>query len=343
MLVQIYATAVTSLYLAKAKFEYKYKAVAALNLVSALLIPTSAIVLITLFDIKAEARIYSASLIAAMIAIPIIIIILKGSEKLYSNEVWRYLLGRSIPLLPHYLATSLILKSSEISIGRTHGTEALGRYSIAMSVGMLLTIVTGGLISALSPWIIRKIRENSIDKIRDFLYLVTKALALLALGVLAIAPEILAFLAAENFRSALPAVYPLEIAVILSFLSGVIMSGCTYFERGISASVPAIISAAVSVILSVTVLPKVDYRFAGIFALLSYIILAFATARVFKRLSGEYPIHLKKSATAILLTAAYAIVLFTFRTVFLSRIFLALPLVPLLILAAKDIWKMVRE
>lgn len=343
MLAQIFASAVISLYLAKARFEYKYKAVAALNLLSAIVIPFSAVLIILLSNVRAEARIYASSATTLLIAIPIAVLILRQSEKLYSGEMWRYMLRRSIPLLPHYLATALILKAIEISINRSHSTEALGQYSIAMSVGMILTVVTGGILSALSPWIIRKLREGAIDKVRDFLLPVTRALSLLALLILAFAPEILSFLAAEGFREALPAVYPLEIAVIFSFLSSAVMSGCTYYERGGIASVPSLVSALTSVLLSLFILPRVDYRLASFIALTSYFILFLFTTLVFKKLSGEYPLNFKKCAIPLLLALSYAVLLFVFRDILLSRIFLAIPLTPLLILSTKDIWLRIKE
>jgi O-antigen/teichoic acid export membrane protein len=343
MLVQIFANGIISLYLAKARFEYKYKAVAVLNLASAIVTPFSAVVLILLTDIRAEARIYASAFITLFIAVGVAILILRGSEKLYEKQMWRYMLGRSIPLLPHYFATALILKAGEISIGRNHGTEALGMYSIAVSVGMILTIVTGGLLSALSPWIIRKIREGGIGKIREFLLLVTRTLALLSLLILATAPELLTFLAADGFRYGLPAIYPLEIAVILSFISGAIISACAYYERGGITALPSIVSATVSVLLSFIILPRVDYRFAGVFALICYAIMTLLASLVFKRLSGEYPINLKKGAIILLLTMAYATVLYIFRDVLLSRIFLSLPLIPLLLFCAKEIWVKIKE
>ena len=343
MLAQIYATSVISLYLAKARFEYKYRAVALLNLISSVTIPFSAIVLILLTNLRAEARIYASSLVMLLVATPIAMIIIRGSERFYSKEIWKYLLTRSIPMLPHYFATALILKITEISISRNYGTEALGKYSIAISVGMVLTIVTTGILSALSPWIIRKIRDGEIAKIQDFLLALTRALALMSLLVLAIAPELLAFLAADRFRSALPAIYPLEIAVIFSFLSGAIMSGCSYYERGSIAALPSILAAGASIILSLLLLPKVDYRFAGVITLFSYVIMALIASIVFKHLSGKLPIDLKRISMIFLLTIAYATILFMFRGVLVSRIFLSLPILALLLICAKDIWIKVKE
>ena len=343
MFAEILGAAIISLYLAKARFEYKYRTVSALYILSAILAPFSAILVILLTDIRAEARIYSSALITLAIAIPLVFLTVKRADKLFSKDIWRYLLGRSIPLLPHYFATALILKAAEISIGRTHGTAALGQYSIAMSVGMILTVITGGLLSALSPWIMRKIREGNIDKIRDFLLLITRALALVSLLILAIAPEILAFLAADGFRSALVSVYPLELAAVLSFVSGVIMSACAYYEKGGFSSLASIAAAVVSVVLSFVVLPMVDYRFAGLFALISYLVMSLISSFIFKRLSGEFPINIRKSSLIFLFTFIYAGVLFLFRGALLSRIFLAMPILALLLISSKEIYEKIRE
>ena len=343
MLAEIFASAVLSVYIARARFEYKYRAVALLNTLSAILAPFTALSLIFLTEVRAEARIYSSSIVAVLIALPIACIVINRSERLFAGEMWRYLLARSLPLLPHYFASALILKSIEIGIGRSHGSDALARYSIAVSVGMILTIVTGGLLSALSPWIIRKIKEGDTERVRDFLLLVTKALSLVALLILAGAPEVTAFLAAEDFRQALPSVYPLEIGVILSFLAGALMSGCAYYERSFISSIPALVSGLVSLTLSLFLLPRMDYRFAGILPLCSYIILAVLTALLFKRMSGEYPIALGRCLGVIALALGYATLLYLFKDVLISRIFLALPLLPLLFIEAKGIYARVRE
>ena len=108
-------------------------------------------------------------------------------------------------------------------------------------------------------------------------------------------------------------------------------------------AIPSIASATVSVLLAFLVLPKVDYRLAGVFALVCYSVMTLLAALVFKRLSGEYPVNLKKSSGILLLTIAYATILFMFRGVILSRIFLSLPLVPLLLFCARDIWVKIRE
>ena len=151
MLLQIFSNTVIAFYTGKARFEYKYKSVAILNLLSSLGIPILSILIIFLTRIRSEARIIGSCVAAALIAAGVLIEMLSKSKRLFDGEVWKFLLKFNLPLIPHYLSMSMILRIGEITVGRSFGTEALGRYSVAMSVGMSLTIITNGLLSALSP------------------------------------------------------------------------------------------------------------------------------------------------------------------------------------------------
>ena len=343
MITQIFASAVIGFYAGRARFEYRYKDVAFLNIASALGAPLLSILLILLTQFKGEARIIGTSLTLLICAAPILYTILKRSRVLFDKEIWRFLLRFNLPLLPHYFAMSLILRVGEMTIGRVYGTEALGKYSVAISVGMSLTMISGGLLSALSPWMLRKIRSGDIDKIRDFLLTLTKALSLICLLLLTIAPEAIKILTPRNFHDALPAVYPLALCVIPSFIAGALTSGEMYYEKSGITALPSIIAALISCALSLLLLPRIDYRFSAIFALLAYVALATFGALIFKRMSGNIPIHVKKSITTLALTITYALLLFLFRGVLASRILLAIPLIPALIMLGKNIYQEIKE
>ena len=343
MIAQIFASAAIGFYTGRARFEYRYKDVAFLNIASAIGAPLLSISLILLTKLKGEARIIGTSLTLMICAIPIIYIILKRSSVLFDKEIWRFLLRFNLPLLPHYLSMSLILRVGEMTVSRVYGTEALGKYSVALSVGMSLTMISGGLLSALSPWMLRKIKSGEMDKIRDFLLTLTKALSLICLLLLTIAPEAIKILTPHAFHDALPAVYPLALCVIPTFLAGAMTSGEMYYEKSGITALPSIIAAAISCALSLLLLPKMDYRFSGIFTLLSYIALAAFGTLIFKRMSGNVPIHVKKSITTLALTIGYALLLFLFRDVLASRILLAIPLLPALLTLGRTIYREIKE
>ncbi len=343
MLLQIFANTVISLYTAKARYEYRYKSAAMLNIISAFGIPMVSVLLVLLTDLAGEGRIYGSCAVLVTMAIPLLFILLKRSKKIFNGGIWRFLLKFNLPLLPHYFAMSMILRIGEITVGRCFGTTALGRYSVAISLGMSLTVVTNGILSALSPWMLRKIKSHGMDEIRDLLLILAKGLSVLALIFLSFSPEVIKILTPEDFHSALPAVYPLLISVVPMFLSSALMSGEMYYEKNTVSSLPSIAAALVSILLTLLILPRTDYRVVSLFVFSAYTVLLMLNALIFKRLSGEYPIHIKKTVITALLSIFYAAVLFMFRDYLQSRIVLMLPLLPILFVIGRQAWERIRE
>ena len=343
LLLQIFANTVVAFYTAKARFEYRYKSVTVINLISSFCIPFVSIAFILLTNLRSEARIIASAITLSIVGVFALYDTLKRSTKIFNKEIWLFLLRFNLPLLPHYLSVSLIMRIGEIMIGRTYGTDDLGKYSIAVSIGLALTVITSGILSALSPWILRKVRSQESEKIRDVLFLVTKLISILCLLLLSGAPELLKILTTEAFFSALPAVYPLTLSVIPIFLSNALISAEMYFEKSALTALPAIAGATVCIALSIFVLPLVDYRFASVFVLVSYLFLTSFSTLVYKRLSGAFPLKIKATLSVFGLTLGYATLLFLLRGVFLSRVILALPLLPALFITAKQVLPIIKE
>ena len=343
MLFHIMLNAIVSFYTAERRYCYSYKSVALINLTSAFGIPLLSIALIVLTPYHAEARIIASAVLAGLIGIPLLTVILRRGRKIFDLEIWRYLLKFNLPLLPHYLSVAVIMRVGEITVERVYGVETLGKYAVSMSVGLSLTMLTGGLLSALAPWLLRRMRAAELSRIRELLYILTRGLCLVCLIILSVAPETVAIVTPPEYHECLPAVYPMALSVIPMFLSSAMTSGQMYYERSGISSLPAVLAAALSVALSLTVLPHVDYRFASVLVLFSYLVMAVLNALIFKRLSGEYPVFVKKTAIALLITLLYAAGLLLLRGVLLSRLLLALPLLPMLAVTAKSAWREIKE
>lgn len=343
MFLQILMNAVINLYTQACKYEYKYKTVAALNIFSALGIPFISIAIIFLTSYRSEARIFAALAVSAIIAIPLVIGMLSQKPKLFNKGIWLYLIKSAIPLLPHYISMTAILRIGEIVIGRIHGTEALGKYSVALSVGMSLTVITNGLISAISPWILRKIASKELSKIQDLLLLSVKGLCLICLLILSVVPESVKIITPPEYHECFIAVYPLLLSTIPMFLSGALVTGQMFYEKSAGSSIPSFTAALISAGLSLFILPHVDYRFLSLFVLSSYITLFFLNSLLFKRLSGEYPIDIRKTSLIYVLCLSYSVVLLLLKDHTAARIVLALPLIPQLISVSLQALEEVRE
>ena len=343
MLSDVLFSAVIAVRSAGYKYEYKYKILSLINVSMALITPTLSVLIIRFTEYRAEARIFGAVGSALVIAVPQLILTAKRGGGFFDGEIWRYLLRMGVPLLPHAISSALILRASEMVIGRTHGQEALGKYAVALSVGLALTVLTNGLGQAFSPWILRKLAAGRTDKIREALSLGFKSLVLASLILLSFAPELIAIITPAEYHDALPAVYPLALSTGAMFLSNMALAGETYYERSGRSSIPTVAVAAISISAAILILPHVDYRFSALFTLISYVLLAVASSLSFKRMSGEELIDLRGVLLILLAAAAYATLLLIFREVLLSRIILSLPLFPLILALGKRIWREVKE
>lgn len=343
LLGQIFVNAVISLYTAEKKYEYKYKTVSLVSIISSLGAPVISIAFITLTKYRAEARILGGFITGLAIALPLLFIIVKRGRSLFSPDIWKYLLTMSLPLLPHYISLAAILRLGEVAVSRIHGKAALGLYSVAVSVGLSLTMITNGIISALSPWVLRKIRAHKFDTVREMLYLISSLLCILSLLLLAAVPETIKIITPEEYHASLLAVYPLALTCVPTFLSNVTVQGEMYYEKSAISSLPSVIAALVNGVLAFTVLPHLDYRAVSIFTLISYIVLLVLNLFIFKRLSGEMPIDIKRCGRVYLLTLGFALILFALRGSVTARIALAIPLFPILVTLGIKVYDRIKE
>ncbi|MBQ8371810.1 MAG: oligosaccharide flippase family protein [Clostridia bacterium] len=343
LILNIILNAISSLYSARCRFEYKYKRVALINLLSAVGMPTVAVGLILLTPLREEARIIAAVLIGAATSLPLLVGFIRRSHRLISLRVWGYLLRINLPLLPHYLSVAVILRVGELTVGRVFGQAALGKYSVAVSLGMSLTMITGGLLGAIGPWVLRKIRQTDFAAIRNLVSVTTRGLCLICLLLLCVLPETIRIFTPRQYHDVLVAVYPLVLTVIPMFLSGVISSAEMYYERSFLASLPSVAAALLCTSLSLWLLPSLDYRTAGIFVLASYVIMTALGFLVFRRMSGNWIIEPKGVLISFALTALYAIVILLLRERVAARAVLIIPLIPMLIFCALDLKRKIHE
>lgn len=335
------STAIISLYTARLKYEYKYKEVTFINIILALFAPMLSIFFISVLGQRANGRIYGTLILNLLVALPLYISMQKRAPRLFDKETTSYLLKGALPLLPHYMCVSLLIRFGEIMLGRIYGATEVGKFSVASSVGLSLTMVSTSLLSALGPWLTRRVKSGDVLKIRRILDLSLKLIALCLLFVCAIAPEILRVLAPREYSDALYAIYPLALSVVPMFLSGVVTTIRSNFPRVGRSSLPSMLALLTSVLLSALLL-GFDWRLLSVVVLLSYSVLALAGLYLLKRDTGFVPIS-GATLVSVALALAYSLILVLFRGQIVARALLLLPLIPLGVLYLKSTIKEIRE
>jgi len=274
------------------RYKYSYVRICLVNLLYAVLSVGVSILLIYFTPIRAEARIYSSFFASAVLILPLIRPFLRF-KGLYRKEIWEYVLRLSLPLLPSALSTALIAQVDKLMLKQYAGTAALGKYSIAYSVGFMLTTLTAALYSALQPWLMRKLNSGKLEGAK----ILTKRIIMITsfglLIFLLITPEVFRIIAAESYREAETAVYPLAVAGYLQFVSNILAANIIHTEKTGVISLASLLSFTFNLLSNVFLIPRYGYIAAAITTALSYLLIIVFEYVYLKRNSKENIVDIK--------------------------------------------------
>ncbi len=336
MAAHIISDAICSLYLTGERYLYSYRSVFFFNVIPAVLTPLISLILVRVMPYYA--RPVSAALVSAAIAAVIL-----NKWKLSSGSVrWemvRYTLTACGALFPGALGAILLSNADKLLIGARLGTQAVAKYSVAHSLGLVLTFFTVGLYGALKPWIMRKLASGDTEAVKEATRKLLSVGAAATLMLTAIAPELISLLAPDNYADALIAVYPLAAAVLPMFLYNVFSSVLIFEDRGWLTSLFGIGAAGLNIALNILLLPRLSFVAASFAFLFSYTALATLGAMAVRR-TGIYDKGVWYSLT---LTLFGVFLLYALNRILPARALAFILLIPLGLWAARELLAAVRE
>ncbi|MBQ9206495.1 MAG: oligosaccharide flippase family protein [Treponema sp.] len=275
ILIFINILSLTPFYLwsANQRFEYRYKALILLTVVTSILNPLIGYYAVINTDYKAEARILAEIAINILIGIFFFSLNIKKGHVFFNKEIWKYGFYFNVVLIPHYLSLQVLSQSDRLMINNFCGSSDAGIYSVAYSFAMLLTLITGGLDSSVTPYIYRNLKENTLETLKKNITFLILGIALVALCVTCVIPDFFRLMLPEAYYPAIWVIPPVIAAVFFMFLYPLFCSIEYYFEELKYASVSTFITAIVNIILNFVFIKIFGFIAAAYTTLFCYIAL----------------------------------------------------------------------
>lgn len=267
---EVTARVAFTLFSAKCRFRYRYLPLCLLNLCADLGAPLLSMLLLLWFPAREEARIFAGAFVTIAIGALSLILLLRRGTRGIDKEIPRYLLSLQLPLLPHYLSVALMAEAARLYVERMLGSEALGAYAVAHSVGLALSLVTVSLGGAFQPWILRKAASGASDRVRSTTEQILLLLCTLTLPLILAAPEIFSLLAPRSYAEGLAAIPALAFTVPLAFLSTVPICASLSAERRWHISLASFLSVGIQLLLCPVLIARFGLSGASFGALISY-------------------------------------------------------------------------
>ena len=309
MMVDIVFTAGMSFWSIRNRYEYKYKSVALFTILSTLLMPVISLTLVlNASKEKAFARIVGTVIVHTCVYLVVYVLNLRRGRKVYEKNYWKYGISFNLPLIPHYLSSTILTQSDRVVINNICGRSYAAIYSIASNVTSIMNIVTVSINQALTPWIFEKLERKEMKTIGATTY---KIMSFVGVGFVLtsfITPEFVAILAPLEYKQAIWATPPLLVSTFLYFIYCNFGNIEIYFHKQKAMLFSSIVVAVFNLILDYFLVREYGFIAASYATMISYFLYTtlhyLFMSRVCKEKNEENPYNLKTNVLIIFAFAA---------------------------------------
>ena len=278
-------------WMGKAKFEYRYKSSVVITLLISIVGTTCSILAVLLLPNKGVAKVVAYGFVVSIIGFVIMVqSFLKGRQS-FKLEYWKYALSFNIPLIPYYLSQIIFNQSDRLMINSMTGRGDAAMYGVAYSLAFILTFVLNAINNSYVPWMYRKLKENEFQDNKKISFIIAAIMAVLLLGVIALAPEIILIMAGSQYTSAILVVPPVSMSLMLLFYAQLFINVEFYFEEKYKLVRASILAAVVNIILNYFGIKMFGFVAAGYTTLISYVLFAGCNYLAMKKVCSKHQIE----------------------------------------------------
>lgn len=288
MLVMIWATAAFTFWSTEQRVEYKYRNLVIATLIVSLAKPLVGIFFVIHSEDKVTARILGLALVELIGYTGFFIIQMIRGKQFFSEQYWTHALRFNIPLIPHYLSSTVLNSADRIMIKNYAGASDAGVYSLAYSISQIMILFNTALNQTLGPWIYKNIKEKRTDDIAGIAYISLGIIAFVNLVLIAITPEAVAVFAPPSYHAAIWVIPPVAMSVIFIFSYDLFAKFEFYYEKSTWIMFASVLGAALNVGLNYLFIRQYGYYAAAYTTLICYIIYAAAHYFFMKKICSTY-------------------------------------------------------
>lgn len=276
MILYYLATPAFQFWSGRQRYEYKYKALAYITVLSAVASMGIGIfaVLNTSDDNSAIIKISVTEGINIIIGLFFILYTGYKASFRINLEYCKYALAFNIPLLPHYLSMYVLSSSDRIMITKMVGLSATAIYSVSYTVASFITILWQSIEASLSPWIYEKLNRNEKENVREVTGKTLLILAAACLFCTLFAPEIMSLLAPEEYSAGIYVIPPVTAGVFFTAMYSVYMRVELFYKQSGFATIATSIAALANIFLNFIFIQWFGAVAAGYTTMISYALLA---------------------------------------------------------------------
>lgn len=278
MLVGFLVAPARDFWLARQRYEYKYKLPGLVTILSAIVASALSIFVVIKMNANGDthvavARLYANYIVIFGVAAVIWISILYKGKTFFNRKYWKFSLRLSLPLVGYAVASQVLNTSDRLMISKLVNNSAVGIYSTLYTVSALSIMVWSAIISSFEPYLYQNMEKEN-HKIKEISLGMLGLYGIIAVILVFCAPEIVRILATKEYYEAIYIMPPIAAGVFFTSVSNLYSDILVYLKKTKYIMFAAAIAAILNVVLNALLIPIFGYMAAAYTTLVSYIIMA---------------------------------------------------------------------
>lgn len=280
MLVGFLVAPARDFWMARQRYEYKYKLSGLVSILSAVIASALSVAVVLHMNSVGAADVAEGRLLANYAVIygvagVIWLFLFAKGKKLYDKKFWKFSLSLSLPLVGYAIARQILDVSDRMMISKMVGNDKVGIYSTLYTVSSISLVAWNAINASFIPYLYQNIDNSSKKKNVQRLASILLALyAAIAIVLTFLAPEIVRILATDEYYEAIYIMPPIAAGIFLTSVSNMYSNILVYYKRTNVIMFSSAFAAIVNIILNYIFIKTIGYQAAAYTTLIAYILLA---------------------------------------------------------------------
>lgn len=258
------------------RYKFEYKKLVLVTIIISILNPVLGIFLVlNTTQYKVEARIISNLCIQLVIGLILFIRNQINGRCFFNRKLWKFGFMFNVVLIPHYLSTQILNQSDRVMINSMCGSSEAGTYSVAYNFAMLLSLITNGINSSLTPHIYQCMKDRNVKNLSKETTGIIFLVAMMTAGLICIVPDVFIFLLPNSYYTSMRVIPPVAVGAFFLFLYPLFGSIEFYYEENKYITISSTIGAILNIILNYIFIDLFGYMAAAYTTLFCYICFCF--------------------------------------------------------------------
>lgn len=279
MMVSFIFAPATDFWLARQRYEYRYKGVAVVSLVSTIFAAVFSVGTVMYAKYKememlSTARLYGQFSVTLIIAIIFYVLIMYKGRTFYNKTYWNFALKINLPLIVHSLAKHILDVSDRTMIAKMLGKSEVGIYGTLYNLSSLSLIAWNAINASLIPYMLEKLKKGEQKKINTIVNPLLFVYAVICIFLTLLAPEIVHILTTEEYYQAIYIMPPIAAGIFFNSLYSIFGNVLMYYKKTKNIMLATVLAAIINISLNYIFMPIFGYVVAAYTTLISYVFLA---------------------------------------------------------------------